>query len=174
MEQQDQLQEGSTMKSASPNQPQGLVLSRDAGRALDALIAEKVMGWRWRRGAHYDVSSVPASQQQHLLAPGESVGEQPSGEFTSIVEGDWPPADGRIIWNHMPEYSTDIAAAWLVVERMRADGWWPEVKYLVDWDNAAKWYAACHRPPHQWSATAATAPLAICRAALAALENSDA
>jgi hypothetical protein len=156
MEQQDQLQEGSTMKSASPNQPQGLVLSRDAGRALDALVAEKVMGW--------------TALHRRDGGSAEYLGTVPDNSFVGASTAKRIPGKTYCV----PEYSTDIAAAWLVVERMRADGWWPEVKYLVDWDNAAKWYAACHRPPHQWSATAATAPLAICRAALAALENSDA
>lgn len=61
----------------------------NAGRELDALIAEKVMGWTWN-------------------------------EFTA-----WSPSGSRnaiqfkndLSW--LPYYSTDIAAAWEVVEKIK-------------------------------------------------------
>src|SRR6185369_7719806 len=77
-------------------------------RALDARLAE-FMGWEWKRGGHYDVSSIPADRQIHLLPKDESIAEQPSGEFMGLTD-EWPPVDGRIIWNHMPEYSTSLEA----------------------------------------------------------------
>jgi hypothetical protein len=93
-----------------------------AGRALDAEIAEKVMG--------YDISFSP-----------------------------------------LPHYSTDIAAAWLVVEQMREMGYWPKVSYLVDWDTVAKWHVDFLVSPNTAYQTADTAPLAICRAALACVAS---
>lgn len=95
-----------------------------AGRELDALIAEKVMGWT------YD----------------EVLG--------------WNSPDGKLTGQPCPRaYSTDIAAAWAVVVKFtgvarvefhQAEGWWIELGN--GYDSA--------------SATAPTAPLAICLAAL--------
>ena len=55
------------------------------GRELDAIVAERVMG--------YEVRDETWRQ---------------------------PPSSS---WREVPHYSSDIAAAWEVVERMRADGW---------------------------------------------------
>jgi hypothetical protein len=68
-----------------------------------------------------------------------------------------------------PNYSTDIGAAWLVVEKMRE-----QTHFInVEWTDS-KWYCRIIWPPfgewHQIANSADTAPLAICRAALAALE----
>jgi len=79
----------------------------EAGRELDALIAEEVMGWTWRGIQHHDCSTTP---QYHLLAEGEEVSSQPNGEWGYLTDRQ----DGRIVWSHMPSYSTDIAAAWEV------------------------------------------------------------
>ena len=94
-----------------------------AGRELDALVAEKVMGWD-----HY-------------------------------------PSKHEIV----PAYSTDIAAAWEVVEKMRSDDWWAQIAQ----DNTDIWDAKLWRgEPDRWFPTmetygnAPTAPLAICRATL--------
>lgn len=59
------------------------------GRELDALIAEKVLGWSWD----------------------EKTAISPSGSRNAVKAGDpfW--------W--LPEYSIDIAAAWEVVEKMK-------------------------------------------------------
>jgi hypothetical protein len=75
---------------------------REAGRELDAEIAEKVMGW---------IGVVP--------------------EFVGADGGRW------FVWSGkpslparryaVPEYSTNFAAAWEVVEKMRADGWFVEL-----------------------------------------------
>lgn len=62
----------------------------NAGRELDALVAEKVMGWTWD----------------------ENTAWSPTGSRNARV------ADGDLWW-WLPPYSTDIAAAWEVVERIR-------------------------------------------------------
>lgn len=69
--------------------------------------------------------------------------------------------------NAWPRYSTDIAAAWEVADKMADD--WPEYfvhkrdgEWMVTWGFDGYGYE---------EATAPTAPLAICRAALAALNE---
>ena len=103
----------------------------EAGAELDALVAEKVMGWR-RVDSHDD----------------------PTLYIWRTLRGDVSP--------HYWKPSTDMTAAWQVVERIellkyrtleyipRDGGWW------ID-DN--------HN--HAVQVCAPTAPLAICRAALA-------
>lgn len=80
----------------------------------------------------------------------------------------------------LPEYSTDIASAWLVVERMRVLGWTfgiDDLGYSTDEKNlsvltdAPLWRArfdTLNNERWAWQ-EAATAPLAICLAALEAL-----
>jgi hypothetical protein len=126
------------------NQPQVQVPSRDAGRALDALIAEEVMGIAVVRGSHRHHFYLPDSDEE--VAP----------------------------------YSTDIAAAWLVVERMRMsvvrsdDGWYaivPEDIQHGSLRGTAYPTITLVNPEGKYPEPAETAPLAICRAALAAVET---
>lgn len=67
-----------------------------AGRELDALIAEKVMGWK-NEVAFADAKSL----EDHM------------GSYKSHVRAeDFPVSD------LLPHYSTDIAAAWDVVQKL--------------------------------------------------------
>jgi hypothetical protein len=93
----------------------------NAGRELDALVAEKVMGRDMTRPAGF---------------------KHPIG---------------------MPHYSTDIAAAWEVVERLRAAGHWFDLR-----DIRGNGYWASFG--QEMSAEGKTASLAICLAALKALD----
>ena len=80
--------------SASANGP-GAVAGDDmtgAGRALDALIAEKVMGWKFR-------------------GYGNGGGEWTCGKKKMAFGG----FDG----GSLPNYSTSIVAAWLIAEKLR-------------------------------------------------------
>lgn len=107
----------------------------DAGRELDALVAEKVMGW------------VCICERKHQLCP-----------------------------VHDSYYSTDIAAAWQVVERLKHDGWNVSIggdngwgctfyKVLVRGNDAfTSTWTESHGPIN-----AENAPLAICLAALKAV-----
>jgi hypothetical protein len=75
-------------------------------------------------------------------------------------------------YDHMqsvPYYTTDIAAAWLVVEKVNSLGHW----FMLHNENGM-WEAEFYHtneivPFHVHDATASTAPLAICRAALDAV-----
>lgn len=76
--------------------------------------------------------------------------------------------DGRRPWP--PPYSTDIKAAWEVVEKMRELGW---CFMLRQWPDGTTWAVLEPHTPVTLAighdAKAENAPLAVCRAALAAL-----
>jgi hypothetical protein len=83
--------------------------------------------------------------------------------------GDWGDESESV-----PRYSTDVAAAWLVVLKMREDGWY---FWFVDAIEVDEWHARFHSPHFppggaiQDHATMDASPcVAICRAALKTLE----
>lgn len=119
----------------------------EAGRELDALIAERVMG--------IDAELIHTDGAPRTIA---------YRGMQAVVRA-------------VDHYCTDIAAAWEVVEKMRADGWEFEI-----WDRDAHltrahgvpWGAEFSREGLAWEplrrkGSADTAPLAICLAALASL-----
>lgn len=111
----------------------------NVGRELDALVAEKVMGLNIRPVVHeYGLSP------QLKLAPGSI---NYVGTYTEIPE--------------VPPYSTDIAAAWGVVEKLRERGFGFSLN-----DGWIAWFLAGRS---DWHADAETAPHAICLAALKAV-----
>jgi hypothetical protein len=105
----------------------------DAGRELDALIAEKVMG--------YD----------DILMP-DCYGRPPDMVHVEHYR------------HEIPHYSTQIADAWLVVEKLSFEFYMerrPQEDYWVLFTDAEdEWHVG----------EADTAPLAICLAALKAVE----
>mgnify|MGYP001600886613 CR=1 FL=1 len=120
----------------------------EAGREMDALIAEKVMGWkrintppRWECKADYGL-------------------EREWGK-------DDPFCPKCMEW---PEYSTDISVAWQVVEEFAHQS---ANKTAAELGMS---YFSLSAYPNRWwscrigkeSSDAPTAPLAICRAALRA------
>ena len=122
-----------------------------AGRETDARIAETVMG----------CVRVIVNDR------GELYGAPPH----LIASGDIPAEHGRV---RLPSYSTDIAAAWLVVEHLKSRGWSVRLSNkTVDW---CWWcYVYDYRSENakaEATVQEETAPLAICRAALAAVEAS--
>lgn len=129
---------------------------REAGRELDADVAEMVMGERvvWREHN---------TNERHRLW---------------IVNENWHDQGGRKYYNIAPCYSTDMGDAWYVVERMSALGWWARIQSPFTRGEPSSagftplgtsgWNG---RPDH--FVRSPSVPLAICLAALAALENSD-
>lgn len=112
-----------------------------AGRELDALIAEKVMGWR----------------NLHVERHGDDYPRfgQPPGVALDCV--------------NVPRFSTDIADAWKVVEALDTDFLTLEYLTGVDPDAPSRrnWQAEFRLSrTYAW---ADTAPLAICLAALKAV-----
>ena len=127
-----------------------------AGRELDALVAEKVMGFPYG--------------QQH----GE-IRENSSGSpFCSIckVAGSW--RDGDLFSEPcIQHYSTDIADAWQVVEKLREQGFNFGIQHPCR-RHGGQAFVYFHRYGgstigHQSTALADTGPRAICLAALKAV-----
>lgn len=126
---------------------------RLSGRELDAAVAELVFGLRV-------VECDPVDGRY--------------GPYT-VREGHWTRVNGETypLLDLLPEYSTDIAAAWEVVDRLRDLNWHVVVKtkgYML-------WHCVLEAdfPPYMEGAIAPTAPEAICRAALlSALKRSEA
>src|SRR3990167_1498198 len=113
----------------------------EPGREMDALIAEKVMGWEkavnsWGNGA--DIGwNLPS-----LL----------------------PHDPERRTWSRDPlPYSTDISAAWQVVEKTRVGVRPYGAGWIAESEDAGRMYG------NSYQAIADTAPYAICLAALKAV-----
>ena len=112
-----------------------------AGRELDAVIAARVFGYTLDY-EFADMEMPPAPHVKELR-------------------------DGYDEWGVLPYYSTDIGDAWAVVEHFRAFELRTYTKnihkiYCLLWGEGLT--------PPTGSAIADTAPLAICLAALAALD----
>jgi hypothetical protein len=120
-----------------------------AGPALDALVGEKVMGWKLinlgRR--KYDYASTDEDRRAALSG---------RGVFEWHWEGKDAPDDG---FAHEWNPSTDIAAAWQVVEKLHE----PDTTDFSLNSATVGWRA---RFGYVFKAFGDTAPLAICRAAL--------
>jgi hypothetical protein len=121
------------------------ILNMPAGRELNILIAENVMGWKHSR-----------------VIPNSDI----------ITGGDlilWTKPDNVIITIYdLPDYSNDIASAWLVLEHMgNTYGWKPHNGVMIMREND-NWYVELPQP--NWECAEAASPaLAICRATLLAV-----
>lgn len=131
-----------------------------AGRELDALIAEKVMGWEATAdGLYWD-----ARQKRTRLVLGSAIAKK--REEMGIENG-----PGFVF-----APSTDIAAAWEVVEKLRQHRdpeWVPDVSannHTGGWVCSIGFVWPTVIGNLVWE-TAATAPLAICLAALKAVSQ---
>jgi hypothetical protein len=143
----------------------------EAGRELDALIHERVMGGNPVGCLHADVVRVNPGRSNLLRC--EACGET-FGDTTYAMAVSW--------W---PFYSTDLEAAWEVAEKARlmvwprlsAPGWCAGPNTHPNPFTAAVWEATGMNQNGEGvvyyhlntAAPADTAPLAICRAALKAL-----
>jgi len=119
-----------------------------AGKELDVLIDTKVMGRQEQWAVFFGGSCY-----------GDGLTKEAAEKMLVEVQGDFK---GAIInYYDVPNYSTDIAAAWEVVVKL---------KMAVETDGSL-WRAGTKLPGHgnlYWNETeeAHTAPLAICLAAL--------
>lgn len=120
----------------------------DAGPKLDALVATKVMGWIQSFGNWVTTD-----------------GKTSTGEYEDwrVEDSDCP--DQGCEWPGFHP-STDITAAWKVVELV--PGQFLLNKIHKGWAADFKWYDG--KVSHHGFCVATSAPLAICRAALAAVE----
>ncbi len=112
-----------------------------SGKELDALIAQKVLGWkslkrRWSNGAHSGVLDY------------------------------WVDENGTEMGSVLPKFSSDIEAAWEIVEVLEC------VQFTLNWRQNWEWEAhfAILDPktqdPDIYEGTGESAPLAICLCAL--------
>ncbi|RPJ36270.1 MAG: hypothetical protein EHM35_08405 [Planctomycetaceae bacterium] len=124
-------------------------------RQLDARVAVEVMEW--------GITGWSGNAQRSLV----TVNSIKKGSGCGVPAG--VPRDYRFAHGDFPCYSTDIAAAWLVVEKLIAKGYEFTLEddkqgfmCRFDWVSpvVVGWAGVEHAP---------TAPLAICRAALAAV-----
>lgn len=124
----------------------------EAGLEMDALVAERVMGWLWWKSS--------SSGKRCLFAPGkhpEWFEERATGDEPLV--GDWGSTG-------IPKYSTDILAAWSVLTKF---GHWE-----IGLDGGIiECECGCFEKPigdgcQLGFGVAKEAPLAICRAALRA------
>lgn len=140
----------------------------EAGRELDKLIAEKVMG----------LKVVTTQEETSQFDPGARF--VPGADYWE-VDVDWalPPGideeSGDFDDHFLLEYSTVMGGAWQVVERLMTLGIFVErIQYLAP----TMWRCILERNPHDpgtrqrhYQQVAGTAPHAICLAALEAVND---
>ncbi len=103
----------------------------EVGRDLDALVAEKVMGWRWYRARYNPVRALFSAE----------LAERYGAIIPKPIEGDVSDIEIAADWDReLPKYSTDIAAALLVIEKLAERGYW--VKITSPWGPDYKQYWA--------------------------------
>lgn len=116
----------------------------EAGRELDALIAEKVMG-------------------KTVRSKNEVTNNAFKPEYDELV------VDlGNERYEFIRHYSTDIADAWKVLKKLIQLGAEINVGFYKQWDCSIDYPIGCN-----WLVQAETAPLAICLAALEAVGGGD-
>lgn len=117
------------------------------GCELDALVAEKVMGWT--------SSVVPFGEHKMPLIGNPKLQDNEHYLLAANV-------------SPYPPYSTDISAAWEVVEILRVKERALILEYLI---GVKKWEVAFVDYPSikKWAVRDEEAPLAICLAALKAV-----
>lgn len=130
-----------------------------AGRLLDALVAERVMNWRWFYFKH--------DGKRHLIPPEHWQRYEPGQRNAHPVETCADDPGPRV-----PAFSVSIEAAWRIVENFRT-GWLHKkaaacvdlhISDVIDADDCV---CTIYAPDIvEIKAFAPEMPLAICRAAL--------
>ena len=135
-----------------------------AGRELDALIAEKVMG----RTSHIWSEHFALQKTVYCTICGTTKGKGKEDPYPFCQKDD------------IPHYSTQIADAWLVVEKLRKDGFY--ICLMNDGHDGQVWLSMHSENEGTWDKGGQSdrlvaeidyvesAPLAICLAALKAIE----
>ena len=141
-----------------------------AGRELDALVAEKVMGWKPRQSKHgYWNLDGPNGEHFTDIYRRDYTAQYDKETGQKVQQAPW----WEYFWDEIPFYSTNIADAWEVVRKMgmvliensgeafgKLDEW--NVQF-VGHDKEGE--------PHWVSESAETVELAICLAALKAVSQ---
>ena len=152
-----------------------------AGRDLDSLVAENVMGWTRKRKYQ---KTFPNGYNHYLYAPGEDI--SPRGSCFVYMSN-----NGRLILANdgsegscnspippcVPQYSTNIAAAWEVLSRFNGTSFHLSFHQRYEgpepW-SVQLWVVFAERKDEAMAkkleARGKTAPHAICLAALKAVD----
>lgn len=133
-------------------------------RALDAEVATQVMGWRRLTYAEAYPSARFNSGSDRLTLHWHDPVSLKGAAPAEPIDDYYDPEDA---WSP----STDIAAAWLVVEKMRERGWWVTIKatprtYFVEMNNPDV-------VSYTVKASGDAVATALCRAALAAVRGKE-
>lgn len=163
--------------------------SMPAGREMDALVAELVFGWEWRvwikaNETEDDMGVGIFSPQALIETPkdifGNELGIPPAGERTMAASRNDPRRQRQYWGTGLPNYSTDISDAWLVVEKLVGKDCTSRDLFIECWSDG-EWFVAFH--PMGYSSREpkavcdgketgkSSAPLAICRVALKAMND---
>ena len=163
-----------------------------AGRELDALVAEQVMGLcSGQLGYVTDDELMEKYRAEVSMEWQTEYGESPPQRYVEnearervgcVTSGDYPPKkcmkckDGP--HRRIPDYSTSISAAWVVVEKL-SDKWemnlrtvLPGRDYVCELKLVVKDKCIVdteHPFEHVWSNPSPTAALSICLAAIKAV-----
>lgn len=159
-----------------------------AGRELDAEISAKVFG---KPVIGWEPAFCPEGTWCFIPAEHDDYANQPV--FVDCCDGDHSDCDsdflgekrffertghGHSCCDVVPCYSSEVSAAFSVVERMRELGWWCQMRTPWGGDDEGDGYWAGFTPqgvtgwngrPDHWT-KADTMPEAICRAALEAIK----
>jgi hypothetical protein len=136
-----------------------------AGRDLDALVAERVFGCKvkWPPSIQEPGISQTEYERRRNLAQEPECGCSPLNADHETLDDEYQSST--------PHYSTDIAAAWQIVEKLRERGHSVSVfsgatggGHYVELHGVAGWHGPIKGD---------SAPHAICLAALAALRATE-
>lgn len=125
----------------------------EVGHKLDALVAEKVMGWKWYHARAF------AGNWVNRLIPDDAPAEYLPGK---IDTGHQAPFYG-------PNYSHDIKAAWEVVEKMEEGEWQFQASNTIPNSDPIIYEWEFTNVGKRGDALEFSMPMAICKAALKAV-----
>lgn len=147
------------------------ILAMEAGPALDAVIADMLgyKAWKEQRGP---------SELCVVYPPGHRLAEKPwastrkeyqePDRYSPVSCGE--AAEIGFFGQGIPKFSIDISDAWKVVERLRSDGNRFRWVTVAQTDDHIEIWSCCawNKDGNRVYSSAATAPRAICLAALLA------
>jgi hypothetical protein len=120
------------------------ILHLDKGQEIDTLVASQVMGWQ------VETDPYRVKRLEHYFSPPKN------GKWWRKPDGGWQ--------NSPPAYSSEIDAAWQIVDRMNSRGQTLFMLKAVDSNQAA----FDHPVANPSYVTEKTLMMAICKAALLA------
>lgn len=104
-----------------------------AGNRLDALVAEKVMGWAWWTNTERRMRLILGPREEGWVwwNWNEKIMRPWNGDTDILPFSDWdrgcamcdPDRPQRLIAEGLPTFSSDPRASESLLEKMRADGW---------------------------------------------------